>query len=163
LPEKRHLVLLLLLVLAGPCLAADGGAPLRGVDTVAIHIQGLEHDLKTYGVTEASLKSALAQRLATAGIKMVEPGDIDRSPRSAVLTLRLTLNRTAYYFFLYNLHLAVQSRLPLDRDPQAYTWVTTWSNTKIGMLMPRERGRIKNLSQKLADEFLKEYRRQNPG
>lgn len=162
--EKRYLVPLLLLLLAGPCLAAtDGGIPFRGVDTVTIHIRGLERDLKTYGVTDAGLKAMLAQRLATAGIKVVEPGEIDRYPGSAILTLRLTMIRSPYYFFLYNLHLAVQSRLPLERDPRTYTWVTTWSNTKVGMLMPKDQGRIKNLSLELADEFLQEYRRQNPG
>ena len=162
-PDKRHLLTLLLLLLAGPCRAAAAdGAPLRGVDTVAIHIQGLERDLETYGVTETSLKTALEQRLAAAGIKVVKPGETERVPGSAVLTLRLTLNRTVFYFFLYNLHMAVQSRLPLARDPRAYTSITTWSDTKIGMLMPRELGKIRDLSLQQTDEFLKVYRQQNP-
>ena len=165
-PERRYAWLALLLLFAATGSRAGisvGGMPLAGVDTVAITIEGLQQDLKTYDISEATLKATLAQRLTAAGLHVVETGDIGRYPKGAILSLRLSLIRAPYYFYLYGLRLEARSKLLPSPGENAYAAVTAWSDMKIGLLMPSEAGKLKDYSLELTDLFLKEYRSQNPG
>jgi len=159
--DLRIIVLLLLLPLAAPAAAQDGGASLRGVDTVAISIQGLDHDVATRDFNRRELRRLLAGRLADAGLHVIDDGDLDAHPGAVHLTLDLNLIRSPYYFFLYGINLSARQRLPLDRDNRAYTTIKTWSDGQNGMVLPRDLDSLNDLSLKLADRFIREYRKQN--
>ena len=162
--KRRHAWLVLLLLLACAGVRADVsmvGAPLAGIDTVAISIQGLQQDLETHGISAATLQAALAQRLTAAGLRVVQLEDIGRYPQSAILSLRLSLIRAPYYFYLYGLRLEARSKLFPAPGERSYAAVTAWSDMKIGLLMPSEAGKLKDYSLELTDLFLKEYQRQN--
>jgi len=161
-PDLRVIVLLLMLPLATPAAtAADGGASLRGVDTVAINIQGLDRDVATRDFNRKELRNLLAGRLADAGLHVIDDGDLDAHPGAVHLILDLNLIRSPYYFFLYGINLSARQRLPLDRDNRAYTSIKTWSDGQNGMLLPRDLDRLNDLSVKLVDGFIREYRKQN--
>jgi hypothetical protein len=159
------LAMLLLFVVSGARAGISvGGSPLAGVDTVAITIQGLQQDLETHNISEATLKATLAQRLTAAGLRVVDMGDIGRYPKGAILSLRLSLIRAPYYFYLYGLRLEARSKLFPAPGENTYAAVTAWSDMKVGLLMPSEAGKLKEYSLELADLFLKEYQYQNrPG
>lgn len=161
-PDPRTIVLLLMLTPAATAVAApDGGASLRGVDTVAVTIQGLDRDIATRDFNAAGLRGMIAGRLADAGLHVIDGGDLDAHPGTVVLTLRLSLIRAPYYFFLYGINLAARQRLPLDGDNRAYTTIETWSAGQNGMLLPSNLDKLNDVSLKLADKFIREYRRQN--
>ena len=165
-PERRYAWLALLLLFAATGSQAGisvGGTPLAGVDTVAITVEGLQQDLETYDISEATLKATLAQRLTAAGLRVVETGDIGRYPKGAILSLRLSLIRAPYYFYLYGLRLEARSKLFSSPGENSYAAVTAWSDMKVGLLMPSDAGKLKDYSLELTDLFLKEYRSQNPG
>jgi hypothetical protein len=102
-----------------------------------------------------SLKTALAERLAAAGIRVIDLDELGRHPEAGVISLRLVLNRAPYQFYLYGLNLSVRQRLSLSRDG-AFTTVKTWSQTRNGMLMPRDLGDIRELSLQLLDNLLRD-------
>lgn len=159
--DLRIIVLLMLVPLLAPAAAAEDGASLRGVDTVAISIQGLDSDVATRDVNREELHSLLAGRLAEAGLHVIGDDDLDAHPGAVHLILELNLMRSPYYFFLYGINLSARQRLPLDRDNRAYTTIKTWSDGQNGMLLPKDLDRLNDLSLKLADRFIREYRKQN--
>lgn len=163
-PRPSPLLLLALLLALGSVRAAvpAGGAPLRGIDTAAVHIEGLTGEVRSSRLNEERLRSLLAGRLSRAGLRVVGVDEIGKYPRGALLTLRVSLTRSPYYFFLYGINLTVHSKQALDGDRDVYTSVKTWSDGQVGMVQPTEMNKIRDLARELTDRFVAEYRRQNP-
>jgi len=165
---SRHLssqASLLLLLILGHAQGAvpNEDTPLRGINTVAINIVGLSSEVRSHRLNEEQLRSLLAERLTGAGLRVVGVNRIGAYPRGAVLSLRVNLTRSPYYFFLYGINLTVHSKLSLAGDRDVYTSAKTWSDGQVGMLMPREMRKVRDLSLELANRFIEEYRRQNSG
>ena len=128
----------------------------KNIDTVALSIEGIHRDLGTYSVTTPSLKSILSERLGDAGIRVIDMAELADHPQAAVISLRLTLIRSPYYFYLYGLNMAMKYRLPVDGDGGGFALVKTWSDTRNGMLMPSDAGDIKRMSLEMLDKLLRD-------
>lgn len=129
----------------------------KHMDTVALNIKGIHRDLGTWNITTDTLRDTLADRLNSAGVRVIEMGELVNHPEADVITLRLTLNRAPYYFYLYGLNMAVRNRLALSPENSGSTTIKTWSETRNGMLMPGELGNIRRMSLQLLDSLLREH------
>ncbi len=128
----------------------------KDIDTVALSIEGIHRDLGTYSVTTQSLKSILSERLSDAGIRVIDMSELADHPQAVVISLRLSLIRSPYYFYLYGLNMAMKNRLRVSGDGAGLALVKTWSDTRNGMLMPRDAGDIKQISLDMLDKLLRD-------
>jgi hypothetical protein len=138
--------------------------PLRGVHAVAFVIDGLDDDgLSPYGLSRSGLLAGVAERLRHAGLEVVDPAALPDRSDAALLSLHVRLMRAPYYFYLYNVRLALRSRLPLAQDAGAYTTIETWSEGSVGEVQPTSLGTLSDYSLLLVDRFIAAHAAQNPG
>lgn len=146
------------LTAAGTWEELDESVSRKQIDTVAISIKGIERDLYSHNISANTLKADLTERLSAAGIRVIDIGQLADHPGADVITLRLTLNRAPYYFYLYGLNLSVRNRLSLAADGSSFTTIKTWSQTRNGMLMPKELSNIKQMTLQLLDNLIRAHK-----
>lgn len=153
--------LLLLAVPLTTAAAADDFAygNAKHMDTVALDIKGIHRDMVTWNITAETLRADLSRRLAASGVRVIDIAKLASHPGADVITLRLTLNRAPYYFYLYSLNMALRNRLALSPQNNGSTTIKTWSETQNGMLMPGDLGNIHRMSLQLLDNLLREHGR----
>ena len=137
---------------------------MTGIHAVALQLEGIEDDYSAHGLVRPELERLLVARLAGAGLEVIPPGNwLDRQD-SVLLTLRLRLNRAPYYFFLYNINLAMHSAVTLASNPGAsFATIMTWSDGWVGDMQPTELAQVREFATLLVDRFLAEYHVQNGG
>ncbi|MEX2523615.1 MAG: hypothetical protein WD750_01540 [Gammaproteobacteria bacterium] len=129
----------------------------KDMDTVALDIKGIHRDLGTWNITVETLRADLSKRLAASGVRVIDISELASHPGADVITLRLTLNRAPYYFYLYGLNMSMRNRLSLSPEGSGSTTIKTWSETQNGMLMPSDLGNIHRMSLQLLDNLLREH------
>ena len=160
-----HLLLLAAFLVAAPAIeAADMHGPMTGIRAVALELEGIEDDFASTGLVRATLEQELARQIQSAGIAVIPASDWVAHPGGALLTFRLRLSRTPYYFYLYNVSLTLYNAVTLASSPgRAFSPVITWTDGWVGEMQPTELAQVNGFAAQLVDRFLAEYRAQNGG
>jgi hypothetical protein len=133
--------------------------PLKGIDTVAVNIDGSYQSYERYGLIPQRLKTLITQRLEAAGLRVVDADQVPQIPSAALLNLQIRINETAYYYYAYGLNLALRQKVPLLSG--SFTTVSTWSDGQVGAMTPIQLVNINDYSLHLVDNFIRAHREQN--
>lgn len=142
---------------------ADGSylspVPLKGIQTVAIHIDRPRQQYDHRGFDIDKLYAAVRQKLEAAGLRVIEPHEVETEAHAAVLNLRIRVNEGAYYY-AYGLSLSLQRKF--DINDLGYTTLRAWSDSRVGALRPGEFPRLSHQSLDMVDQFLAIHQQHNP-
>ena len=153
-----------LMVLAACCISAlvparaaalhHAQGVLGATDSLVLVIDGVDEQLAAHGLSRVKLEEAIASRLLAAGMQVVPEAALSARENAGVLRLRVRLNRAPYYFYLYNVNLTLNSKLPLNHGGDAFITTPTWSDGWVGALQPTEVGQIQDFAEELLARFL---------
>ena len=127
---------------------------LGATDALLLVIDGLDEELAVQGLSRMKVEQAISSRLLAAGVRVVPENDLPATKNAGVLTLRIRLNRAPYYFYMYNINLTLNSKLPITDGSQAFTTIPTWSDGWVGAIQPTEAGQLQGFAEELLTRFL---------
>ena len=127
---------------------------LGATDALLLVIDGLDEELAAQGLSRIMVEQAISSRLLAAGVQVVPENGFAAAKDAGVLTLRIRLNRAPYYFYLYNINLTLNSKLPVTEGSAAFTTIPTWSDGWVGALQPTEAGQLQGFAEELLTRFL---------
>lgn len=166
-PIAHRLVLVLVLVLGlAPTALRAGGPPfshmtLNGIEQLAIVVDDIEPELAVYGMTAAKVASEARDRLAAAGIALVDGAGAIEAPRAGQLRIRVLTNKDSHGFYHLGVKLEVRQKIPLGNPAGGFVSQIVWTSGDNGVMPPSETGRIVRILARLIDELIADYRAQN--
>ena len=154
-------------LLAAPAMATEFASDtLRGVQAVAIAIDGVHPDLAAYGLETDELRGMIRERVAASGVRVLSLSEAETDPDAALLELKVTIHRhTNDYFnaYPYNVSLRLKQRLELANPKAGFVSAIVWSDGRSGVEQPIYLKRLNGYVAVLVDDFLNELRSQNAG
>jgi hypothetical protein len=127
---------------------------LGATDALMLVIDGVDEELAAQGLSRMKMERDISSRLLAAGVQVVPESGLAAGANTGVLTLRIRLERAPYYFFMYNIKLTLNSKLPMNPDGSAFTTVPTWSDGWGGSIQPTDVGQIQGYAEELVTRFL---------
>ncbi len=130
---------------------------LENLPTVGVTVRGLSSDGAKLGLTESALIATVRGVIEPAGLKVLPPPVLERTPTAAVLEIsaNVSLNGKTSYFYILDLQL----REPVKPLRKLQTLVTvpavTWSEQTGGVTARAEKVQeaLARLAQQFADEW----------
>jgi hypothetical protein len=148
-----------LLLLAVPAGAADDEeerASLRGVDSIAVVVEGIPPDAERDGLIRSQLETEVESHLRQAGIKVVTS-----SPFMLYVNIETLKNHLGSY--TYSIQLSFEQPVALLRDPRrVQTFAVTWSVGSMGAVSSNLLQEVQAAVTDLVNSFITAYREQNP-
>ena len=153
----RPMLLWFLWGLAGVAAQDADLSVLQNLPALGVAVRGLSSDGAKLGLTETALIAAVREAIEPAGVKVIPPPVIERTPSAPVLeiTANVTQSGKTSYFFILDLQL----REPLKPVRTHRTLVTvpavTWSEQTGGVTAKAEivQAALARLAQRFAEEW----------
>ena len=127
---------------------------LGATDALLLVIDGLDEELAAQGLSRSKVEQSISSRLLAAGVQVVPENGFAAAKGAGVLTLRVRLNRAPFYFYMYNINLTLNSKLPVTEGSGAFTTIPTWTEGWVGALQPTEAGQLQGFAEELLTRFL---------
>ncbi|MGH8119212.1 MAG: hypothetical protein ACRESK_01205 [Gammaproteobacteria bacterium] len=140
---------------------------LKGLNTIAVKIdppRGSEYTMMSMdGVSSEQLQDYISARLRNAGFKVITFTESLTDPEAVLLDLRVRVDTPRNSFYVYDLQLSVNQKLPLSQDNNSFYSVRTWSDRQVGSLQRSGPGLYPfyDYSMQLLDNFIKAHQAQN--
>ena len=149
------------LLLAPPSFAGTLGenVTLRGIKAVVVSVEPMDSRAEKDGLTTDLLRTDVELQLRKAGIKVVP---ISRASPE-YLYVRLTVAKSDLRIYGYSVEVQFNQMVQLVRDPQIFTYATTWAaiyaaTAPEGGFQRHARDTVSDL----LDKFINAYLEQNP-
>ncbi len=159
-------IVLFSLLWSGASLVAQSGemSVLQNLPAVGVVVRGLSSDGAKLGLTESELIAAVREPLEAAGVRIIPPPMLERTPEAPLLEISANVSqsgRTSYFYIL-----DLQLREPVKPPRVNRTLVTvpavTWAQQKGGVTANPENvgAALAQLAQRFADEWTEARRAQ---
>jgi len=160
----RLLALCSLLVLAAPALAFTptfSHMTLNDLAALAVSIEDVDRDLAPYGFTADKLRKLVSDRLAAAGLAIVDYPTALSMPHAGLFRVRVITNHDAQGFYHLSVKCELRQKIPLNNSAQGFVSHAVWSDARNGIMLASEVEKIEPLVHELIANFLEMYRAQN--
>lgn len=134
--------------------------PLKGVNTLALEVNGIEDNYYRYGLSAEQLRNDLRQRLEAAGFRIIETRSLGETPGAALLKLDVRLYENSYY---YSLGMSLSLRRKVALEGSGFATIQAWSEGKVGALSATEFSKVHRYSSELVGNFISAHKQQNAG
>lgn len=141
--------------------ASFSNLTLRGVDTVAVRVRGVDATLQRVGVDASRLRAQVERRLGEASIRVVSEEEAVQRPGAALLELDVHASRADYGYYSYALLLKLKQKIPLPNDPAAFVSGVVWSDKVGGTMLESDLLRLDRETETLLGRFLEAHGAQN--
>lgn len=155
---KMALSAAFLLTLAATSAVAQGKETLRGIAGVRVNVSVVGEGVQEGGLGEAALRAVLEERVRAAGLLL---SDSDRAPR-----LNLLINVQKYAaegVYAVAVDLDLYQLVSLERVTAPPFHASTWRVTQVLLRSSDELGSVREVVERAADSFVKDYQAVNPG
>jgi len=140
-------------------------ATLAGLQSVYVLVENIQPNIQSYakkhGLTAASLKEAIEERLHQADIKTVSGQAWMNLPGRPALYVNVNTHETERYWYAYNINIELRQMVLMEANPQVKTLAATWSINMTGIANIGNLHIIKNNLIVLIDRFVAAHRSVN--
>lgn len=134
---------------------------LKGVRQVTLQMNGFSYDFDRIGLSEATVRSAVEQKLRAAGIELIDQKTANASPTSATMLVDLHANQNDYGIYSYATDIQLLQKIPLASGSQSFVNEKVWSRGTTGWARYTEMRKLNHEIDLLVDQFIAEYTAQN--
>jgi hypothetical protein len=134
---------------------------LKGVRQVTVQMNGFSYDFDRIGLSEATVRGAVEQKLRGAGIEILDQKAADALPTSATFLVDLHANQNDYGIYSYATDIQLLQKIPLATGSQSFINEKVWSRGASGWARYMEMRRLNQEIDLLVDQFLADYAAQN--
>lgn len=156
----KILRLLFLCLLSLPCwLTAQSGemSVLQNLPAVGVVVHGLSPDGLQLGLTESALIKTVREVIEPAGVKVIPPPLLERTPEAPVLeiTANVSLSGRTSYFFILDLQLRESLKPARAHRVLRTIPAVTWAEQKAGVTARADKveAALGRLAQTFAEEW----------
>ena len=180
---KRHVVVLAVLAVLIPALWAvvraaektDGTAPqpklaveqrdtLRGLQGVAVAVEGLEPEVEQLGLTSEALRTDTERQLRQYGIKVLSHQEQLATPGMPCFYVNVNVKgaETVLPIMAVSIQVELQQHVSLERDPTIHCVAATWKTAGVGTVSRSKLGQVRDSVKDLVARFINDYLAVNP-
>jgi len=179
---KRRVVVLVVLAVLIPALWAavraadktDGNAPqpklimpkdtLRGLQGVAVAVEGLEPEVEQLGLTSGALRTDTERQLRQYGIKVLSHQEQLATPGMPCLYVNVNVKgaETVLPIMAVSIQVELQQHVSLERDPTIHCVAGTWKTAGVGTVSRSKLGQVRDSVRDLVARFINDYLAVNP-
>ena len=179
---KRHVVVLAVLAVLIPALWAvvraaektDGTAPqpklaieqrdtLRGLQGVAVAVEGLEPEVEQLGLTSEALQTDTELQLRQYGIRVLSHQEQLATPGMPYLYVNVNVKSIETVpIVAVNIQVKLQQHVSLERDPTILCSGTTWETGGVMMPLRSDLGQVRGGIKDIVAGFINDYLAVNP-
>ena len=156
-----------LFAVAGPAPALDTPnerVTLSGLTGVHVVVDDVSAEAERGGITQASLKGEVEQRLRRAGLRILTATEAMASAGRPTLTLRVSVLRPPDppQVFLYSVDLVFRQQIRLARDRAIESFAVTWSDTReVGAVPAARLSAVREAVRAKVDQFAQAWQTVN--
>ncbi len=132
---------------------------LQNLPAVGVSVRGYAPDAAMLGLTETTMINAVRAVIEPAGVKVLPPPIVERTPEAAVLEISANVSLYGKSGFFFILDLQLREGVKTVRKLQTLTTIpaVTWAEQEAGFTAKPEKAEaaLAKLAQKFADEWAK--------
>lgn len=165
----RNLWIAVLVLVVGPIsptLAGDGPRDresLAGLAGVHVLVEPMDADVEQEELAQSTLRTDVEVKLRQAGIRVLTMTESALAPGSPYLYLRVSMLRVPEMpLYAVNIHLELDQRVMLARNPTIALLAPTWSTASTGVAGMNKLDWLRERVRDQVDRFINAYLAANP-
>jgi hypothetical protein len=135
---------------------------LKGIVGIEVVVDTLNIEIEDRGLPTAQLQHDIQQRLQKAGMRVLTESERLRSPKTAMLVVRVDARHDRIGRYFYSIDLLMMQRVRLDGSPSELSAVTWMKPGGIGIIADDNVQYLKEQVLHNVDQLIQEYAAVNP-
>ncbi|MCH8568049.1 MAG: hypothetical protein LAT67_07290 [Balneolales bacterium] len=140
---------------------ADQKRTLENLSSLFLVVEFAEDSVEMDGLSRTEVELEVAQRLRSAGIRLMNEVEWSRQPGVPYLYVYLNSVKSELGFYSYRIHVQLNQEVRLIRNPNLSTMSTTWERGILGLIGVNRVYTIRPEILRYVDEFIQDYQNVN--
>lgn len=139
---------------------------MSGLQGVSVMVEELQPNIQKYAqrfnLTREQLQKEIEQRLAKAGIRMLNGNAWLKTPGRPALYVNINTHEYEKYWYAYNITVNLNQIVTPEANPKLKTLASTWDISMTGVANIGTLNTIRSNVETLIDSFIRAYQAANP-